>query len=304
MIELVQSKPEYAELWLKWRSEPNTVRYNPIAQTPLAELRIRMEKMSSDLSNLKGSEEFRFFIQFQSQLVGTVTLKNINHMMMYGEIGYDVGESFQGKGIGTNGVKSFVEKIFAETPLRRIIAYVAEDNRASRRILEKIGFIQEGVCREHYLINGKPTNEALYGLLRSKRERPVRKNSQILSLHHGQVSIPKGGEAQARQFYCQVLGLAEIDKPGSLKARGGLWIQLGANQIHFGAEDGVDRNATKAHLAYLVSDLSEWREKFAALNIEALDGIPIPGYERFEFRDPFGNRVEFLERIVDIRDHS
>jgi RimJ/RimL family protein N-acetyltransferase len=154
MIELVQSKPEYAELWLKWRSEPNTVRYNPIAKTPLDDLRIRMGKISSDLSNLKNSEEFQLFIQFQNQLVGTVSLKNISHMMMYGEIGYDVGESFQGKGIGTSGVKLFVAKIFGETPLRRLMAYVAEDNLASRRILEKVGFVQEGVCREHYIING------------------------------------------------------------------------------------------------------------------------------------------------------
>lgn len=173
MIDLVPSKPEYAEHWLKWRSEPNAIRYNPIAQTPLPDLKIRMKKMSSDLSNLKSADEFQFFIRFHNQLVGTVSLKNISHMMMYGEIGYDVGESFQGKGIGTSGVRGFVEKIFAETQLRRLFAYVAEDNKASRRILEKIGFVQEGICREHYIINGHPTNEILYGLLRSDLRRPV-----------------------------------------------------------------------------------------------------------------------------------
>jgi hypothetical protein len=34
----------------------------------------------------------------------------------------------------------------------------------------------------------------------------------------------------------------------------------------------------------------------AALGIEATEGVPIPGYDRFEFRDPFGNRVEFPQR--------
>jgi hypothetical protein len=32
------------------------------------------------------------------------------------------------------------------------------------------------------------------------------------------------------------------------------------------------------------------------LGIEVADGVPIPGYQRFEFRDPFGIRVEVLEQ--------
>lgn len=119
----------------------------------------------------------------------------------------------------------------------------------------------------------------------------------VLKLHHGQVSIPEGAEEEARNFYCNFIGLTEIQKPESLGDRGGFWIQLGEIQIHFGAEDGVDRRATKAHLAYQVADLAEWKVKLAGLGIEIIDGIPIPSYERFEFRDPFGNRVEFLQRM-------
>jgi hypothetical protein len=35
----------------------------------------------------------------------------------------------------------------------------------------------------------------------------------------------------------------------------------------------------------------------AAAGMEILDGIPIPGHDRFEFRDPFGNRVELIGKI-------
>jgi hypothetical protein len=52
-----------------------------------------------------------------------------------------------------------------------ILAYVAEDNVPSCKLLGRIGFIKEGVCREHYIINGKPTNEVLFGILRSDWER-------------------------------------------------------------------------------------------------------------------------------------
>ena len=119
----------------------------------------------------------------------------------------------------------------------------------------------------------------------------------IIHLHHGQVSIPKNSEDEARLFYCDFLGLREIQKPASLEGRGGFWLQLDNVQVHFGTEEGVDRRATKAHLAYEVSDLSLWRERLREKGIEILDGIPIPGYDRIEFRDPFGNRVEFLQRL-------
>jgi ribosomal-protein-serine acetyltransferase len=113
-------------------------------------------------------DDFQFLVQWENQIVGAVNLRNISHTMKYGEIGYGVGEEFQGKGIGTESISQFVLKIFKETELRRLFAYVAEENFASRRILEKVGFVQEGICREHFIINGKPTNEVLYGILRSE----------------------------------------------------------------------------------------------------------------------------------------
>ena len=167
MVQLIPSSPEYAELWLQWRSEPNTVRFNPIAQTPLHELRERMRKMGTDLTDLKSAEEFQFFMRHDDELVGTVTLKGVSHMMAYAEIAYEVAQAHQGRGIGSAGVKAFVEKVFAETSLRRLFAYVAEDNAASRRVLQKAGFVQEGILRDHYIINGKATNEVVYGLLRA-----------------------------------------------------------------------------------------------------------------------------------------
>jgi catechol 2,3-dioxygenase-like lactoylglutathione lyase family enzyme len=119
---------------------------------------------------------------------------------------------------------------------------------------------------------------------------------RIVGLHHAQITIPKGAEEQAREFYCGVLGLAEIEKPVSLRARGGFWLQVGDREVHVGTEDGVDRHQTKAHLAYQVTDLAGWRKKLAERGISVLESIPIPGYDRFEFRDPFGNRVEMIER--------
>jgi catechol 2,3-dioxygenase-like lactoylglutathione lyase family enzyme len=121
----------------------------------------------------------------------------------------------------------------------------------------------------------------------------------IRGIHHVQITIPKGAEEAARTFYCGVLSLPEVEKPESLKGRGGLWLQVGNRAVHIGTEEGFDRLSTKAHIAYEVDDLAFWRDRLAQEGILAETGIPIPGYDRFEFRDPFGNRVEMIQPLKD-----
>ncbi len=118
----------------------------------------------------------------------------------------------------------------------------------------------------------------------------------IVALHHAQITIPKGAESEARQFYCARLGLKEVRKPEALLARGGFWIQLGPIQVHVGTEDGVERRKTKAHLGFEVDDLATMQALIHGLGLEIVEGEPIPGLNRFECRDPFGNRLEFLQR--------
>jgi catechol 2,3-dioxygenase-like lactoylglutathione lyase family enzyme len=117
----------------------------------------------------------------------------------------------------------------------------------------------------------------------------------IVRLHHAQITIPSGAEDEARAFYCGLLGLREIAKPLSLQGRGGFWVEVGDAQVHIGTEDGADRYTTRAHLAYQVDDVAAWRERLESAGVAIGDSVPIPGYERFEFRDPFGNRVEFIQ---------
>lgn len=119
----------------------------------------------------------------------------------------------------------------------------------------------------------------------------------IINLHHVQITIPKNEEEKAREFYCDLLGLPEIEKPDSLKHRGGFWLQVGNQEVHVGTEDGVERDKTKAHIAYQVDDINYWKERLTENNIEIIESIPIPNFHRFEFRDPFGNRIEMIQQI-------
>ena len=117
----------------------------------------------------------------------------------------------------------------------------------------------------------------------------------IVGIDHVQVTIPVGAEAEARAFYCGLLGLPEVEKPLDLRGRGGFWLRAGDRCIHVGTEEGVDRYATKAHVAYAVIGIGGWRARLTQAGMKVLEAVPLPGCERFEFRDPFGNRIEFME---------
>lgn len=117
----------------------------------------------------------------------------------------------------------------------------------------------------------------------------------IKGIHHVQITIPKEEEERAKAFYCQVLGLEELEKPTSLQGRGGFWLKVGTQEVHIGTEDGFNRYTTKAHLAYEVEDCKHWYKIIREQGIEIQESVPIPGYHRFEFRDSFGNRIEIIQ---------
>ncbi len=120
----------------------------------------------------------------------------------------------------------------------------------------------------------------------------------VLSIEHVQVAIPTGGEERAREFYSGVLGLREVPKPPVLASRGGAWFESDGAKIHVGVEADF-RPSAKAHVALLVSDLRALVARCAERGYRVADGEPLIGYERAYVYDPFGNRIELMERKAE-----
>ncbi len=116
----------------------------------------------------------------------------------------------------------------------------------------------------------------------------------VKRLDHVQLCIPKGEEAKARDFYGRVLGFEEIEKPDALKPNGGLWFQVADIQLHIGVEAAVAKS--KRHPAFEVEALDDIKEYFRQQEIEVRDETPVPGVKRLSFFDPFGNRIELMEK--------
>ena len=159
--------PSDADIMYAWRQEPSVQRFNPLADLSLSELRERYAKTESDLTK-KDASNFCWMVNERDAAVGYVALNNANWRMCYGEIGYGIAESHHGKGLGTLAVKMLAEKVFKESNLERLIAYVSTENLASWKLLERLGFQREGTLRQHYIIKGRRVDEYVYGILRSE----------------------------------------------------------------------------------------------------------------------------------------
>ncbi|HSJ77330.1 MAG TPA: VOC family protein [Erythrobacter sp.] len=119
----------------------------------------------------------------------------------------------------------------------------------------------------------------------------------IIGLDHVQIAIPAGGEDQARAFYAGLLGMTEVPKPANQSASG-CWFIGGAASLHIGVDPDF-RPATKAHPALLVDDLAGLRALLAKASCVIREDKPVEGYARFFTEDPFGNRIELMERVTN-----
>ncbi|HWA42752.1 MAG TPA: VOC family protein [Hypericibacter adhaerens] len=121
---------------------------------------------------------------------------------------------------------------------------------------------------------------------------------KVVGVDHVQLAMPAGGEAQARAFYEGILGIPEKTKPPHLAARGGVWFERGPLKIHL----GVDKNfapARKAHPGFLVEDLPALIAALTQAGFAVKSDEPLDGYLRVYVDDPFGNRIELMERKAE-----
>lgn len=118
----------------------------------------------------------------------------------------------------------------------------------------------------------------------------------VEALHHVQLAMPAGREAEARAFYAGLLGIPEASKPANLADRGGCWFERGSVRIHLGVEADF-RPARKAHPALLVTGLDALVQRLRAAGVETRDDEPLDGFVRTYVDDPFGNRIELMEAV-------
>lgn len=118
----------------------------------------------------KNKEGIRWgiFRKEDNALIGTCGFNTWIKRSSRGEIGYELGQEYWGKGYATEALKEVIRFGFKETLLNRIEAFVVPEASRSINVLEKLGFRKEGTLREYGYWNNRYWSEHVYALLRKE----------------------------------------------------------------------------------------------------------------------------------------
>ena len=114
----------------------------------------------NDAATRRPLTEVHFVIEVEGNLAGSLGLINIDGHKC--EIGYWLKEEYAGRGIMTKVIKLVTDNAFIDLKLKRIFAPVLTHNKASVKVLEKNGFLMEGVLKSFYLKDGKYIDALCY----------------------------------------------------------------------------------------------------------------------------------------------
>lgn len=106
------------------------------------------------------------FTHESHELIGTCGLGNLCDVTNKAEIGYAVRRSEWGKGYATEAIAAVVKYGFESAELNRIEALITPGNDASVVVLEKNGFLREGLVRERDMLKGQLVDSFIMGQLK------------------------------------------------------------------------------------------------------------------------------------------
>ncbi|MFN2453864.1 MAG: GNAT family N-acetyltransferase [Pyrinomonadaceae bacterium] len=104
-------------------------------------------------------------VVFQNRIAGQLSLHNTDWPNRKTEIGYWLGDEFQGKGLMTEACRALISYAFQELELNRVEIRCATENGKSRAIPERLNFTKEGIAREAQWLYDHYVNLVVYAML-------------------------------------------------------------------------------------------------------------------------------------------
>ena len=119
------------------------------------------------MQSAEENKQFVWAITAEDKAIGNIGIfRKYNIHRLTAELGYYIAEPYWGRGIVTNAVKEACAHVFANTDIRRIFAEPFAFNTASCRVLEKAGFVCEGLLRKNAIKNGRIIDTKMYALFK------------------------------------------------------------------------------------------------------------------------------------------
>ena len=165
-LELKKITTDHAADLFDMRSHKEVMKYidRPVAQS-IDEASALIKVITDRLESNDGITWGIFTKEKPTKLIGTVGFWQMQKEHYRAEIGYMLHPSLQGKGFMQEAIAEVLHYGFSVMQLHSVEANVNPDNNASKKLLSKLGFVQEAYFKENYFANGRFVDSAIYSLL-------------------------------------------------------------------------------------------------------------------------------------------
>ncbi len=159
LFALIEKNRAYLRPWMNWID--TTLSVEDSSAFIRASLRARMD-----------GTEHQLALWYRGQLAGVIGTHSIDRQHCHVEVGYWLGEEFQGHGIATQGLAYLVGRLFTEDNINRIAMRIDATNIRSKAVAQRLNFAHEGTFRHAELTNGRVVDFDQYSLLRAEWPEP------------------------------------------------------------------------------------------------------------------------------------
>lgn len=160
IFELIDPSRSYLREWLPWLDTSTKVEDTK-------------EFIKSCLKGYAENKSITTVILYNEKIVGLASFNSINWSNKTAYIGYWLGEGYQGKGIMTKAVKALTNYAFKHLKLNKVEIRAAVENKKSRSIPERLGFVKEGTIRQAEWLYDHYVDHIVYGMLKDEWENKV-----------------------------------------------------------------------------------------------------------------------------------
>ena len=155
LTDLTDRNREYLRAWLPWVDANRTVED-------------RKKFISGALKQFAENDGFTAGIWHEGRLAGVIGYVSIDWDNRTTEVGYWLGEEYQGRGLVTAACRALVDHAFEELGLNRVSIACATENKKSCAIPERLGFRREGVVRQAEWLYDHFVDHVVYATLASE----------------------------------------------------------------------------------------------------------------------------------------
>jgi ribosomal-protein-alanine N-acetyltransferase len=129
------------------------------------------DRISRAMERSAEGEAFIFALEMRAtgEVLGDCALLHADKQCRRIEIGFSLNRGHWGNGYMTEAASALIEHAFGALNMRRIEADIDPRNVASARLLERLGFVREGLLRERWMVGDEISDSAFYGLLKKDR---------------------------------------------------------------------------------------------------------------------------------------